>query len=265
MKKSGLSILVTLVLLGLMAAPVHAQEAVLPLTGTVQSIIPEIFSDPGETTVLVAFVDDLGENHTVRIGLETAVALGLVTVDQATGEVTANSSALGSNVTFDPATVIGGPAEEQEQHPVGSSLSEFFSSLLGVDYETIMANHDEGVGFGVIAQALWMTNALEGDTATFQAILDAKKDGDFSMITLPDGGSPTNWGQFRKAVMGDKEKAKNNLGAVMSGHAADESKGEDQAKADRGNGGSSDKQGANGDAPGNGNKNKDKNKDKGNK
>lgn len=38
-------------------------------------------------------------------------------------------------------------------------------------------------------------------------------------MVLPDGSTPTNWGQFRQAVLKDKEEAKNNLGAIKSGKA----------------------------------------------
>jgi hypothetical protein len=40
---------------------------------------------------------------------------------------------------------------------------------------------------------------------------------DYSGITLPDGSVPTNWGQFRKALLSGDPKA--NLGQIMSGHA----------------------------------------------
>jgi len=69
----------------------------------------------------------------------------------------------------------------------------------------------------VIAQAMWMAKGLgEGDAADAGLILDAKKTGDYSAFALPDGSTPTNWGQFKKAVMG---KDKKNLGIIVSGHA----------------------------------------------
>jgi hypothetical protein len=134
-----------------------------------------------------------------------------------------------------------------------------------VDYETVMDYHDDGVGFGVIAQALWITNALDGDSETFAAILEAKQNNDYSAITLPDGSTPQNWGQFRKAVMHDRDKSKENLGAIMSGRA-DSGQGEEtQAEIqNNGNGNNPDKgnNGANnGNAP---DKDKNKDKDKGN-
>jgi hypothetical protein len=91
-------------------------------------------------------------------------------------------------------------------------LSDFFSDMLGVDYETIMTFHEDGVGFGVIAQALWLTNKLEGDSTTFEALLEAKQSGDYSAITLADGSTPDNWGDVVKSL-----KKGDNLGSVISG------------------------------------------------
>jgi hypothetical protein len=143
------------------------------------------------------------------------VTLGLVSLDPATGQPVVNQNAIGTTVTIDPGIVI--PEEQGKRHPVASALAAFFSDLSGVDYDTIMQYHEDGMGFGVIAQALWMTKALEGDSETFGAILDAKRSHDFSAITLPDGSTPTNWGQFMKALLsGDR---KQNLGAIMSGRA----------------------------------------------
>jgi len=188
-----------------------------PITGIVQDIILETDTTTGKTAVLVTLAtDDTGTTQTLRLPLETAEALGLVTIDLTTGEVSVNADAIGTSVEIDPASIISDDGETDEaQHPVGSALADFFSELLGVDYDTIMEYHGDGVGFGVIAQALWMTSRLEGDTETFQMILDAKQSGDYSAITLPDGSTPQNWGQFKKAVMGTGKKE--NLGTVMSG------------------------------------------------
>lgn len=169
-------------------------------------------------------------------------------------QVIAVGAAPGTNVNPDD-------GEEETEHPVGSRISEFFSDLLGVDYETIMSYHDNGAGFGVIAQALWMTNALDGDADTFAAIMEARQSKDFSGFTLPDGSTPKNWGQFRKAVMSDKDKAKKNLGAIMSGRADDEQGG---TEADpKNNGKSPDKEQEKEKNNNNNNKNNGKDKDKG--
>lgn len=112
------------------------------------------------------------------------------------------------------------PTEEPIMHPVALALAEFFADTLGLDYEMIMDYHEAGIGFGVIAKACWMSFMLDGEV-TVSDILAAKKSGDFSAITLPDGTTPKNWGQFKKAVLSG-EKAQKNLGAIMSGTKAKE-------------------------------------------
>jgi hypothetical protein len=239
------------------AAP--ASQETTPITGTVESIVLETDTNTGTTTVLVTLTDEMNVTQTVRLSLEDAAALGLV-VDDGTGNQTPDESVIGTTVDIDPTMVIQDETTdttEEPQHPVGSALSDFFSELLGVDYETIMEVHDNGAGFGVIAQALWMTNALGGDSDTFAAIMEAKQTKNYEGITLPDGSTPQNWGQFRKAVMSDREKSKENLGAIMSGRAAENQQNDTQLTSPSNNG----------NAPDNGNgKNKDKgkNKNKGN-
>ena len=251
MKKFPIAILLSFTLLVMTVAPVFAQETTPPLTGTVQSITLETDSTTRETSVVVAFVDDLGEAQTVRVSLETAIAMNLVAPDPTVVTYVVVDAAVGTTVSFESTEILEETTDEELEneslHPVASALSDFFSNLLGVDYDTIMTNNEEGVGFGVIAQALWMTKTLEGDTDMFQAILDAKTSGDYSAVILPDGSTPTNWGQFRKAVFLNKESAKNNLGSIMSGHAKDDPTTD--ATSDTAN-------------PEKGNKNKDK--DKGN-
>lgn len=235
------------------AAPAN-QEDTPPIAGTVDSITLETDAETGITTVLVTLIDEMEVTQTVRLSLEDATALGLLIDDE-----TINPDAIGNPTEIDPALVIPDEpdeTEEEAQHPVGSAISDFFSSILGVDYETVMGYHDDGVGFGVIAQALWMTKALEGDSETFAAILEAKISKDYSGFELEDGSEPENWGQFRKAVMRDREKSKENLGAIMSGRADDGQGEEVQDEAqNNGNGNNPDKDKGNG---------SDKNKDKGN-
>jgi hypothetical protein len=196
-----------------LAAP-SAQSGLI--TGTVQSVSLETDPITGVTTVLVTILDSTGATQTVRISVETALSLGLVTIDSVTRLPIVNPASIGTQITIDPTTILTDTTTTQ-QHPVGSALAEFFGELVGVDYETIMEYHEEGVGFGVIAQALWMTKKLEGDSTVFAAIVDAKKSSDYSTITLPDGTTPKNWGQFRKALLSGDKLA--NLGAIMSGRA----------------------------------------------
>lgn len=233
-----------------------------PVTGVIESIALETDTETDTTTVVVTLTDEFGGIQTIRLSLQDATTLGLV-MDDGTGPVE-NGSKIGTPVEIDPAAVIPEAPDEttdEAQHPVGTALSDFFFDLLGVDYETVMDSHDDGIGFGVIAQALWMTNILEGDSETFAAILEAKQNKDYSAITLPDGNTPQNWGQFRKAVMSDQEKAKNNLGYIMSGRAEEDQGDEGQTQPkDNGNAPDKDKD-KNKDKDNN--KNKDKDKDKG--
>jgi hypothetical protein len=119
----------------------------------------------------------------------------------------------------------GPPAEPQGQsggetlHPVASALGKFFTDALGLDYDEIMGYHEDGMGFDAIAQACWMSTMLEGKVKAGD-ILAAKKSGDFSFIDpeLLGGGTPTNWSQFRKAIL-SSEKVQKNLGAITSGRA----------------------------------------------
>lgn len=218
----GLALLLLLGAPGAVLAAAPAQET-LPTEGTVQSITPETDATTGETTVLVeVLLADGVTTETVRISDDDAAALGLVTIDPLTGEVVVVDTAIGSDVSIDPGLVIVDEGDEEAQHPVGAVLSEFFDA----DYDAIMTAHEDGFGFGVIAQALWMADKLD-DGSDFEAILDAKESGDYSEFFEEGEAAPENWGQFRKAVLQGDKKA--NLGQVMSGHAdnGDEDGGEE--------------------------------------
>jgi len=211
--KVFISILMVLILLALSVASVWAAPGAQDetISGVVTNIVIE------DDTVLVT----LDDSQTVRLSLETAVALGLVVegVDQdgnPTFEVNQQMIDDGETVDINPNDVI--EDGEEGQHPVALALAEFFADTLGLDYDMVMGYHEDGMGFGVIAQACWMSFALEGDATLFGDILAAKKSHDFSSIELPDGSTASNWGQFKKAVMGS-DKAQKNLGAIMSGRA----------------------------------------------
>lgn len=208
---------------GNVAAASQAQETT-PITGTIEDIATETDAN-GVTTVLVTIVDDQGASQTLRLSLETAAALNLV--DATTLEV--NQEQIGQPITIDPTTVI--PDEEPTEeavHPIAALLANFF----GEDPSVINEYHEDGFGFGVIAQALWMSESINGDASAAGLILEAKRTGDYSAFELPDGSSPTNWGQFKKAIL---QKDKKNLGVIVSGHADDDSE-ESVTQQDHGNG-----------------------------
>ena len=198
-------VLVMVILAGQVSAVFAAPERI---AGTVQSITLETNIDTAVTTVLITLSDN-GVSKTVRVNIDSAIARGIVILG-GDGNPVINEAILGQPVEIDSSTVI---EDQLHQHPVGDALATFFEDIVDLDYETIMAVHDEGTGFGVIAQALWLTKKLDGNAELFLAIIDAKKSKDFSAFVLEDGTSPTNWGQFKKAVMDGK---KGKPGVVMS-------------------------------------------------
>ncbi len=185
-----------------LAAP--AAQGTTTNTGSFVSLTP----DPATKTVLITYKDSMGVDQTVRLSYDTAMQLKLISVDPTTGAVTVLAKT-GDPVTIDPSTVV--PDQQEPVNPVAAILASFF----GVQPTVVQGYHDEGFGFGVIAQALWMQKNLNDSTITAEMILQAKENHDYSTITLADGSHPSNWGQFRKALL-DKQ---NNLGVIVSGHA----------------------------------------------
>lgn len=241
-----------------LAAPVLGDSG--PVGGVVQSITLETDSATGMILVLVDVMDADQNSQTVWVSLESAIALGLVVLS-ADGTPGINSVALGNPIQLDPAGIM--PVQPQNQHPVGSALATFFSDIEGIDYESIMAAHDQGIGFGVLAQMLWLTTKLEGDAQVFEALVTARETGDYSAFVLEDGSTPENWGQLRKAILdGDKKKG---LGVVISDQNSNPNgngNGNGHDKDNNGNGNGGENNGNNGANGSNGNKDKDRDKEK---
>lgn len=190
------------------AAPA-AQDATT-ITGTIISVTPETDPTGVTSTVLVAYTDGTGTQQSVRISLADAVSLGLVSVDTTvTPNVVTVVAQPGATVNIVSTLVI--PDQTEAVHPIAAILADFF----GLDPSMVNNLHEEGFGFGVIAQALWMQKNLDDASITPEMILQAKQNNDYNSITLPDGTNPTNWGQFKKALL----EKKNNLGIIVSGHA----------------------------------------------
>jgi hypothetical protein len=222
------------------AAPQHE---ISPIAGTVQAVTLETDPNTGITTVLVEIKSEDGKNQTVRISLETAGSpdLGLVTLNDNGNPIIVEP--LPGHIQIDPAIII---SVGKQQNPVASAITTFFSNIPELDYDAVMDAHSSGNGFGLIVQALLLTEKLGGNAAMFREILQAKKDNDYSNFPLDDGTIPTSWGQLKKAI------AEKLLGAVMSHNQGNNS---DNSNSGSGNGNS-------GNNSNNGNSNKDKNKDK---
>lgn len=220
-----LAVAVLFAQVGIAAAAPPAQDTT-PITGTIQSIATETDAN-GVTTVLVTLLDDQGATQTVRLSVDTAVGLGLVTLDPVTSAPVVNESQVGQPVEIDPTTVIPDETPEEPVHPIAALLAAFFfpddPTMASVIDSYHNGDNEEGVfGFGVIAQALWMSMSLtedgSADADLAGEILIAKQNHDFSAF-FPEGTEniPTNWGQFKKALHENKDK--HNLGFIVSGHA----------------------------------------------
>src|SRR5689334_826118 len=194
------------------AAAAPLAQTPTPITGTVTNIA---LSSDGQS-VLVTLTDAQNVTQTVSITLTAATSLGLLDSSGQPVPVTGSQSVTIDSTMIAPGTTVA-------VNPISSLLATFF----GGDASVIDGYHNDGFGFGVIAQALWMSRNLTGtegqvgDTSLAGDILQAKQDKDFAAFfekhpdLLADGESiPTNWGQFRKEFLNKK----NNLGVVVSGH-----------------------------------------------
>src|SRR5688572_11722400 len=137
-----------------------------PITGTIQGIISETDSD-GVTTVLVTLLLEDQTAQTVRISLAYAVELGLI---DPTTQQPVPLEELTEDVTINPNEVITDeePAEKSV-HPIAWLLATFFfpddpdmASLID-SFHTGDNEEEQVFGFGVIAQALWMSQSFTED------------------------------------------------------------------------------------------------------
>ncbi len=139
----------------------------------------------------------------VSLDLEQAVALKLIIPDP---------TMVGTAIVIDPTLIIKSITLVKGT----AALDTYFGTALGLTGDELAAFKDAGFGYGEIAQACWMAYNLGGDANLLDQILTAKQSGDFSTIVLPDGSTPSNWGQLRRAVLTDPHQ---NFGQIMSGHA----------------------------------------------
>jgi hypothetical protein len=227
------------------AAPSH--DVADSISGTVIKIELKTDASSGESTVWVTVLDVQGQEQIFQVSLETALEWHLLVYEN--DVLVPNKALLNTEIDIPISSVI--PDDDSEiLHPVASALATFFSEEIdGVDYDLIIGAHEDGYGFGVIAQALWLTKKLDGDSETLIKILEAKESGDYGEFTLEDGTTFSNWGHFKQAVMdGDK---KGNLGVVMSGK--DKEKDNSDKQGNNGDQGNTGNNGNNGNNENNGN------------
>jgi hypothetical protein len=192
------------------AAPAAQESTTTTISGNITHI--ETQQDADGNTVIVVTVEGY---QPITLTEQEAADAGLY--DMNTHQLLVQDGDAVS-LTVDSSKAVPDQSEEPV-NPVAAILSSFF----GADASVVNQYHEDGYGFGVIAQAMWISQNVNGDASLAGLILQAKKTGNYSDImlsdgtplTLPDGSVPTNWGQFKKALL----EKKNNLGMIVSGHA----------------------------------------------
>ena len=206
--------------------------------------------ESGVTTVLVTLLAEDQTTQTVRISLEYALLLGLI--DPATQQPVAPED-VPEGTTIEPAEVIEELPVEEPTEPEAHLISQLLASFFFPDDESMVSVIDsfhtgdnsanQVFGFGVIAQALWMSRDSDGmANAEFaEEILLAKQSKNFEEFFsehpeyLPENGTaPTNWGQFKKTL--NENKDKHNLGVIVSEQADQAAEEESLNQQEHGNG-----------------------------
>ena len=192
------------------------------ISGTVQEITIETDANSGISTVWVIIQDYQGQDHQIHVSMTTALEWHLVIYEDEM--LVPNGDSLGMEIEFPLSQAIPPNGDGDMTHPVGSALSSFFSeNIPGINYEMIMDAHTNGYGFGILAQALWLTQKLGGDSSLLLDILEAKTSGDYSVFFPEDATIPSSWGQFRQMVM-----ERGSLGMVISAKEKDIDRGNRQ-------------------------------------
>jgi hypothetical protein len=89
-------------------------------------------------------------------------------------------------------------------HPVAAAIATHFSGVFSTTYEGVMALHEEGYGFGVIAKAYFAAQKLGIDP----------------QVLLDEFAAGTGWGNIMKnhGLHPGQAGRGGNLGTIMSGH-----------------------------------------------
>jgi hypothetical protein len=104
--------------------------------------------------------------------------------------------------TITPTTEI--TSTTSHTHPVAAAIAGFFNEDFGVTYVDIMALHEAGLGFGVIAKAYFAAQKLGIDP----------------QVLLDEFAAGTGWGVIMKenGLHPGRAGRGGNLGDIMSGH-----------------------------------------------
>ena len=225
----GLILMLVMVVVPVMSVGAASPAQTTTIDGTIKSCETATDNFTGETIVVCEI--NLAEEgtQTVRLSVDDAVEAGLAILNE-DGTVTI-IAVEEQEVSIDSSLLMSDPCEIPEgvKSSVSKAMTSYFCESLGTSYYDLQTLHENGFGFGEIAQACFMALKLEGTGSLCADILYAKKSGDYSNLTLPDNITVSNWGQLRKAVVGH-EKNSSNLGSIVSDKAKDEKVKENKEK-----------------------------------
>ncbi len=197
MKLLTSTLIVAAMLTGL-CVTVQAQGSEIQITGEITAI------SPIEGGYMVTLLDEEGNSSDIFISQDTPISMDdeVLTAEELevgwTITVVVMEQADGSFYAISVSVVEEDETGETGQHPVAALLAEYF----GVDYEELMAYHDSGVGFGLLARAYFLANLLADEGFTVEDILTMKESGKgFGYFLHEYGIHPGSY----------------NLGAIMSG------------------------------------------------
>ena len=168
------SALIVIVVLAGLCVIAQAQGSEIQITGEITAITPV------EGGYLVTLLDEEGNSSDIFIPQDTPISMGdevLTAEELAIGwviTVTAAEQTDGSLYATSVSVDEDGETGEGWQHPVAACLAAYF----GVDYEELMAYHDSGVGFGLLARAYFLANALADEGFTVEDILAMHESGE---------------------------------------------------------------------------------------
>ena len=225
----GLMLMLVMVVMPVMSVGAASPAQITTIDGTIKSCETATDNFTGDTIVVCVVNLTGGETKTVRLSVDDAVDAGLAVLNE-DGTVTI-IAVEEQVVSIDSSLLMADPCEMPEgaNNPVSKAMTSYFCDGLGTSYDDLQTLHEDGFGFGEIAQACFMALKLEGTGSLCAEILYAKKSGDYSSLTLPDDITVSNWGQLRKAVVGH-EKNSSNLGSIVSDKAKDEKVKDDKEK-----------------------------------
>ena len=212
----GCMLVLMMVVTPVMSVGAAAPAQTVTIDGTVQSCDTATDNFTGDIIVVCEINLTGGGTQTVRMSVDDAVTNGLAVVE-VDGTVTIIATE-GQAFSIDESMLLADPCAmpEDASQPISKILAGYFCGDLGTSYKDIQTLHEDGFGFGEIAQACFMALKLDGTGKLCADILAAKKSGDYSKLTLPDDVTVSNWGQLRKAVLGHGNKDSSNLGSVVS-------------------------------------------------